>query len=74
MGEIIIGNKHFRLTVGEDCKVTSFVRVSDGKNLAVADEDISLFSVTQERPFNNEIKLAYLWVHLTDICLTNGIV
>jgi len=60
MGEIIIGNKHFRLTVGDDCKVKSFVRVSNGKNLAVADEEVSLFSVTQERPFNNEIKLAYM--------------
>ena len=60
MGEIIIGNKHFRLTVGDDCKVKSFVRVSNGKNLAGADEEVSLFSVTQERPFNNEIKLAYM--------------
>lgn len=60
MGDIIIGNKYFQLTVGDDCKVKSFLRLSTGKNLAVADEEISLFSVTQDRPFNNEIKLAYM--------------
>ena len=60
MGEINFGNKHFRLTVGEDCKVKRFVRIANGQDLAVAGEEISLFSVTQDRPFNNEIKLAYM--------------
>ena len=60
MGEIVIGNQYFRLTVGEDCKVKHFVRIANGQDLAVAGEEISLFSVTQDRPFNNEIKLAYM--------------
>ena len=60
MGNVIIENKHFRLTVGEDCKVKSFISLPSGEELAEAGEEISLFSVTQDRPFNNEIKLAYM--------------
>ena len=60
MKNIIFENRHFKLTVGSDCKVKSFIHKPNGEEWAVADEEISLFSTTQHRPFNNEIKLAYM--------------
>lgn len=56
---IIIENKKFRLVISEDCKAESLILKSSGEEL-LADEKLPLFSVTQERPFNNEIKLIYM--------------
>ncbi len=57
--DIILENRHFRLTVGADCRVRSLVCTGTGEECVCPDEDIALFSVTQERPYNNEVKLAY---------------
>ena len=57
--DIIIENKHFRLTVGADCCPKSLLHKATGEECLDISEDIPLFSVTQPRPFNNEVKLAY---------------
>ncbi|MBQ8954311.1 MAG: hypothetical protein IJ048_09355, partial [Clostridia bacterium] len=59
MGCIILENELFRLTVGEDALVRSLVIKATGEECLEADEGVALFSVTQARPFNNEVKLAH---------------
>ena len=56
---VIIENDRLRLTIGADCVVRSLVLKSTGEELAAPDGEIPFFSVTQERPFNNEIKLSH---------------
>ena len=58
--DIILENPHFRLTLGADCLVRSLLHKASGRECAAGAEDIALFSVTQERPFHNEIKLAHM--------------
>ena len=57
--DIVIENAHLRLTVGSDCIVKSLIHKASGEECLVQDQDISLFSVTQQRPYNNEVKLVY---------------
>lgn len=59
MNAIILENAKMRLVINEECKAESLVLKADGEEL-LADEKLPLFSVTQERPFNNEIKLIYM--------------
>ena len=51
----------FTLTVGADAKAKSLVLKANGEEMLDAREGVPLFSVTQDRPFNNEIKL--IWPH-----------
>ena len=55
--DIVIENRRFRLTVGEDAKVKSLVLKETGEECVDARDGVPLFSVTQDRPFNNENKL-----------------
>ncbi|MBQ7769414.1 MAG: hypothetical protein IJ403_11125 [Oscillospiraceae bacterium] len=57
---IVIENSLFRLTVGEDCIAQSLVCKANGEECLAKDKKLPLFSVTQERPFNNEVKLSTL--------------
>lgn len=57
--DIILENGQLRLTVGPDCIAKSLIHKASGQECLAAGEDIALFSVTQERPFNNEVKLAH---------------
>ena len=59
MPDIILENDLFRLTVGEDAVLRSLVLRESGEECLAAEEEMALFSVTQERPFNNEVKLAH---------------
>ncbi len=56
---IVFENELCRLTVGADCLVKSLIIKKNGTECVRGDEEISLFSVTQERPFNNEVKLMH---------------
>ncbi|MCQ2431851.1 MAG: hypothetical protein MJ175_04520 [Clostridia bacterium] len=56
---ILLENKAFSLTVGEDAIPRSLILKSTGEELLTPDQTVSLFSVTQPRPFNNEVKLAH---------------
>lgn len=57
--DIIIENEQLRLVVGGDCVTKSLIHKPTGEDCLAAGEEIALFSVTQERPFNNEVKLAH---------------
>ena len=59
MENIVIENKRLRLEIDENCIVQSLICKSNREEL-LADERIPCFSVTQQRPFNNEIKLIYM--------------
>ena len=56
---IIIENALLRLTVGSDCIVRSLICKENGEECLALDQDIALFSVAQQRPYNNEVKLVY---------------
>ena len=58
-GDVVIENARFRLVAGADARVKSLVLKATGEECVPADEGIPLFSVTQDRPFNNEIKLIH---------------
>jgi len=58
-GEIVIENAKFRLALGEDATVRSLTLKASGEELLSLRDPIPFCSVTQERPFNNEIKLAH---------------
>ena len=57
--DVIIENARFRLVAGADAKVKSLVLKATGEECAAGAEGIPLFSVTQDRPFNNEVKLIH---------------
>lgn len=59
MTDIILENTFMRLTVGADARVRSLILKSTGEELLDTDEPCSLFSVTQLRPYNNEVKLSH---------------
>ena len=60
MKNIVLENKNFSLTIGEDAIAKSLIYKATGEEMLECGEDISLFSLTQLRPFNNEVKLAYM--------------
>ena len=57
--DIILENSQFRLVIGSDCVAKSLVHKKTGRECLDPEEKVALFSVTQPRPFNNEVKLAY---------------
>jgi len=59
MCNIILENDLFRLEIGQDSRPLSLLVKATGEETLMQGEEISLFSVTQERPFNNEVKLAH---------------
>ena len=59
MADIIIENKHFRLVVGDDAISKSLVVKATGEECLIPGKKVALFSLTEKRPFNNELKLAY---------------
>lgn len=68
---ITLESGKFTLTIGEDACAESLVLKSNGENVLADDERVPLFSVTQTRPFNNEIKLK--WPHKQIVCRANRI-
>ena len=60
-GDIVLENMKMRLVLGADASVKSLKLKPSGEELADPTEKIPLFTTTQERPFNNEIKL--IWPH-----------
>lgn len=57
--ELIFENELCRLTIGADCLVKSLKIKKTGEELLRQDENIAFFSVTQERPYHNEVKLMH---------------
>ena len=60
MKTIVLENKNFALTLGEDAIVKSLIYKVTGEELLMEGENTAIFSLTQNRPFNNEVKLAYM--------------
>ena len=56
---IIIENSYLRLEISDDCIATSLVCKQTGEECLEQGKNIPLFSLTEPRPYNNEIKLAY---------------
>lgn len=57
--DVVIETPRFRLTVGPDARPKSLVVRSSGEECLETTGGEPLFSVTQDRPFNNENKLAH---------------
>lgn len=57
--DIIIENELLRLVIGSDCIAKSLVYKANGEECLAEGVELPLFTLTQDRPFNNEIKLAY---------------
>lgn len=55
---IIIENSIFSLTLNDCCEAESLIYKPD-KTECLAGESMPFFSLTEDRPFNNELKLAY---------------
>jgi len=59
MGNIIIENEMFRLELSPECVTASLFCKKTGEECLETGTGIPLFSLTEERPYNNEIKLAH---------------
>src|SRR5690554_1746064 len=57
--DVIIENEQFKLVVRSNAIAKSLVLKSSGEECLMPGESIPLFSVTQERPYHNEIKLGH---------------
>ncbi len=60
MKKIIFENKNFKLTINENAEIISLINKSCNEELIPNGAEAPLFSATQDRPYNNEIKLAYM--------------
>ena len=57
--DVVVENSRFKLVMGGDARAKSLMVKSTGEELLDLTEDIPLFSVVQDRPFNNEVKLLF---------------
>jgi len=55
--DIVLENSRFRLTIGSNATAKSLVIKENGEEMLEKGARVPMFSVTQERPFNNEVKL-----------------
>lgn len=55
--DVLLSNARFRLTIGEDAVAKSLTLKETGEELLDLHVRTPFFTVTQERPYNNEIKL-----------------
>ena len=60
MNTVIFENSKFKLTLDGNCVATSLVHKPSGEECLANEERLPLFSVTQNRPYNNENKLIYM--------------
>jgi hypothetical protein len=58
-GDVVVENARFKLTIGADAIVKSLVAKHNGEELLSKHDPVPFCSVTQLRPFNNEIKLIH---------------
>jgi len=57
--EIVIENAEFTLVIGADAIVRSLVHKSSGEECLLAALKVPAFSITQYRPYDNELQLSY---------------
>ena len=58
-GDIVLETSAMRLVIGADACAKSLIIKANGEECLDTHEGIPLFSTTQDRPYNNEIKLTY---------------
>ncbi len=58
-GDVVIENARFRLELGDDAVTRSLVLKATGEELVDNHEGLPFFFAVQDRPFDNELKLAY---------------
>ena len=56
---IVFENEKFKLVLTPDCVAESLILKSNGEECIHTLEKLPFFSLTEERPYNNEIKLAH---------------
>lgn len=59
-GSVVLENRYVRLVIDQTGVADSLVYKETGEELLASGERLPLFSVSQERPFNNEVKLAHM--------------
>lgn len=57
--DVVIENDEFRLVIGANGITKSLVSKSTGEECLFYNHQIPVSTITQERPYNNEVKLAY---------------
>ena len=57
--EVAVENEDFRLVVGEDACVKSLVVKATGEECIAPELKVPILTVTQDRPFDNELKLIH---------------
>ncbi len=57
--DIVIENDQVKLIIGSNGLAKSLVYKPTNEECLVTDQDIAAFTITQERPYNNEVKLAH---------------
>ena len=57
--KVVLENDIFQLVLTPDCVAESLVLKSSGEECIHTSDTLPFFTLTEERPYNNEIKLAY---------------
>jgi len=59
MADVVVENARFKLVLGDNARPKSLVVKATGEEMLDVTEDVPAFSVVQDRPFNNEVKLLF---------------
>ncbi len=65
---IVIENPYLRLTLSKNGYAESLICKANGEECLDTNERVPLFTVSEDRPYNNEIKLAYPNKRMTFAC------
>ena len=57
--DVVIENEHLKLTIGSDARAKSLVVKATGEECVDASKKVPFLTVTQDRPFDNELKLIH---------------
>lgn len=57
--DVVLETESFKLALGDDAKAKSLVLKANGEELLDPAQDVAFFASTQDRPFNNEVKLMH---------------
>ena len=57
--DVVIENEQFKLVIGSNAIAKSLVLKSNGEECLMPGKNMAVFSVTQERPYHNELKLGH---------------
>ena len=58
-GDLVFENEQFKLVIGSNAIAKSLILKANGEECLMPGENMAIFSMTQERPYHNELKLAH---------------